>query len=43
MYKCGKCKKIIKSLDEKFVRCPECGYRILFKERPPVAKEVSTD
>jgi len=43
MYVCGKCKKEIKSLDDKYIRCPECGHRILFKKRPPTAKEVSTD
>lgn len=43
MYRCLKCKKSIKQLDEVFVRCPYCGCRVLFKERPPVAKDVKTD
>jgi len=25
------------------VFCPKCGARVLFKKRPPVIKEVSTD
>jgi DNA-directed RNA polymerase subunit RPC12/RpoP len=43
MYRCSKCRQSIKELDEIFVRCPYCGNRVLFKERPPVAKEVSSD
>jgi DNA-directed RNA polymerase subunit RPC12/RpoP len=43
MYKCWKCKKTIKSLDEAFIRCPYCGSRILFKERPPIAKDVKAE
>jgi len=43
MYKCSKCRKSIKQLDEIFVRCPYCGNRVLFKERPPVARDVSSD
>jgi len=45
MYVCSnpKCKKRIESLDTKFTRCPYCGYRVLYKIREPVAREVSTD
>ena len=43
MYICWKCKKEIKELDSKFVRCPYCGCRVLFKKRQSVAKEVSSD
>ncbi len=43
MYRCGKCKKEIKSVDTKFTRCPHCGWRILYKGRLPIAKEVGTD
>ena len=42
MYRCGKCKKEIKTLDAKFVRCPYCGWRILYKGRQPVARELET-
>ena len=41
-YKCLHCGAEIKSID-KFVRCPYCGYRIVIKERPQIAKEVKTD
>ena len=43
MYRCAKCKKDVKTLDTKFTRCPHCGNRVLFKDREPVAREVSTD
>jgi len=42
MYKCVGCGKIVK-LDLKTARkiiCPACGYRILEKERPNVAKKI---
>lgn len=37
-YVCFKCGKKIK--DIKNIRCPYCGGRLIFKERPPVAKKV---
>ncbi len=43
MYVCPTCKKDINSLDTKFTRCPHCGYKILYKKREPVSREVSTD
>ncbi|MCD6279406.1 DNA-directed RNA polymerase subunit P [Candidatus Micrarchaeota archaeon] len=45
MYICGnpKCRKEIKVLDPKFIRCPYCGYRIVYKKRAPIAREISTD
>ncbi|MCD6227245.1 zinc-ribbon domain-containing protein [Candidatus Micrarchaeota archaeon] len=43
MYVCPKCGKEIEKIEQKFVRCPYCGSRILMKKRPPIAKEVSTD
>jgi DNA-directed RNA polymerase subunit RPC12/RpoP len=43
MYSCPKCKKKMPSIDGKFTRCPHCGNRVLFKDREPVAREVSTD
>ncbi|MEM3791426.1 MAG: hypothetical protein QXL16_01720 [Candidatus Micrarchaeaceae archaeon] len=42
-YICIKCKKEISQLPKGFVRCPYCGYRVLAKKRPSIAKEVSTD
>ena len=38
MYKCAKCGKEIEELYK--VRCPYCGYRIIFKERPEFEKSV---
>ena len=43
MYKCRKCKKDVKQLDTKFVRCPYCGSRVLYKMRQPIAKDIGTD
>ncbi len=45
MYVCSnpKCKKTIERFDTKFIRCPHCGHRVLYKKREPVAREVSTD
>ena len=39
MYECGMCGKILDSLKES-IRCPYCGYRIIYKTRPIVAKKV---
>ena len=38
MYVCFKCGKKIK--DVSVIRCPYCGFRLLFKERSPVVKTV---
>jgi DNA-directed RNA polymerase subunit P len=32
MYRCGNCGKNVET-DKGVVRCPFCGYKILFKER----------
>ncbi|MBR9707647.1 MAG: DNA-directed RNA polymerase subunit P [Candidatus Diapherotrites archaeon] len=40
MYVCSNCRRDIDALQENRVRCPHCGYRLLFKRRPPVVKEV---
>jgi DNA-directed RNA polymerase subunit RPC12/RpoP len=39
-YKCGKCGYEIENLAEGLVRCPSCAYKILYKNRQPVAKNV---
>jgi DNA-directed RNA polymerase subunit RPC12/RpoP len=41
-YVCSHCGKRIKQFDG-FIRCVYCGSRVLTKERPGIAKEVSTD
>ncbi|MEM3208767.1 MAG: hypothetical protein QXE33_02520 [Candidatus Micrarchaeaceae archaeon] len=41
-YVCLRCRKKIKNISN-IIRCPYCGYRILVKERAPIAREVSTD
>ncbi len=42
-YVCIHCGKKIKKLEQNFIRCPYCGYRVLAKERSPLAKEVSSN
>ncbi|MHA1379954.1 MAG: Rpo12/RPC10 RNA polymerase subunit family protein [Candidatus Helarchaeota archaeon] len=42
-YVCGKCGREItsKGMDSlPGVKCPHCGYRILYKVRPPVVKKT---
>ncbi|MGC8662525.1 MAG: DNA-directed RNA polymerase subunit P [Candidatus Micrarchaeia archaeon] len=41
-YVCLQCGKQIKEVTN-FIRCPYCGYRVVVKERAPIAREVSTD
>jgi DNA-directed RNA polymerase subunit RPC12/RpoP len=43
MYVCWKCRENIKSLDQAFIRCPKCGSRVLFKERQPITRDISTN
>ncbi|MGC8648613.1 MAG: DNA-directed RNA polymerase subunit P [Candidatus Micrarchaeia archaeon] len=38
-YICAKCKRKVKE----GLRCQYCGSRIIIKERPNLAKEISTD
>ena len=40
MYVCPNCKRDVDFLPEGKVRCPHCGFRLLFKRRPPVVKTV---
>lgn len=40
MYKCAKCGREVEFDKEDPVRCPFCGYKIFFKERPKVVREV---
>ncbi len=39
MYVCAACGKEVKEIGE-IVRCPFCGYRILYKARQPIGKRV---
>jgi len=42
-YKCFQCGKNVKQeYIKKKIRCPYCGYRVLFKERT-VTKKIKTD
>ncbi len=41
-YVCAYCGKKVKQL-EGFIRCTYCGYRILIKSRPSIAREVPAD
>ncbi len=40
MYRCGSCGKNVELGSEDPIRCPFCGYKILFKERPGIVKKV---
>ena len=40
MYKCGKCHETFKDLPEGLIRCPHCAYKILYKTRPKVTKNI---
>jgi DNA-directed RNA polymerase subunit P len=40
MYRCANCWKPVELGKEDPVRCPFCGHKILFKERPRVVKKV---
>ena len=42
MYKCHNCGRVFKKLgrDAWQVKCPHCGFRILFKPRPEVVRRV---
>jgi DNA-directed RNA polymerase subunit RPC12/RpoP len=42
-YVCGQCGKEVQSIAEGMVRCPSCGYRLLYKVRDPIAKTVKVD
>lgn len=40
-WKCYNCKKVVK--EPHTVKCPYCGYRILYKERPSVVRKVKAE
>lgn len=42
-YKCAKCGTEVQNVYEGLVRCPSCGYRILYKLREPISKTVKAD
>lgn len=39
MYKCGKCGRLIEPKPDEPTRCPFCGHKVLFKERPGVVRK----
>lgn len=41
-YVCSRCGRKTKLVDN-FIRCTFCGSRVLTKERPNLAREVTTD
>lgn len=43
VYKCAKCGTEVQNVQEGLVRCPSCGYRILYKKREALAKVVKAD
>ena len=42
MYKCYKCGEVIKDPQklEGLVRCPRCGFRIMYKLRQPAVRRI---
>ncbi len=40
MYICGSCSREIELGTDELVRCPFCGHKILYKERPKVGRRV---
>lgn len=40
MYRCGKCNQTFEKLQDNLVRCPKCAYKVLYKVREPVVKEI---
>ena len=43
VYKCANCGKEVTTIAEGMVRCPSCGYRVLYKLRDPIAKTIKVD
>jgi DNA-directed RNA polymerase subunit P len=41
LYKCAKCGTLVDLKGYTEAKCPKCRYRILFKEIPPVKKDVT--
>ena len=39
-YKCAKCGKVFDLLPDGMIRCSACAYKILFRQRDPIAKEL---
>ncbi len=44
VYKCTRCKRAVE-IDYEYsgIRCPYCGHRILFKERPVIVKHIKAE
>ncbi|MFV2040485.1 MAG: DNA-directed RNA polymerase subunit P [Candidatus Hydrothermarchaeales archaeon] len=40
MYTCAQCSKDVEFTPGSPVRCPYCGFKIIFKTRPKVVKKV---
>jgi len=40
MYRCGKCGEVFESLAVGVIRCPQCAYKVLYKGRDPISKEI---
>lgn len=43
-YKCGQCKKRVEFNAQNIgIRCPYCGNKFFYKERPPIAKTLPAE
>jgi len=40
LYKCAKCGTLVDLKGYTEAKCPKCRYRILFKEIPPVKRDI---
>lgn len=40
IYRCGECRELVELDLEYGVRCPKCGFKILYKVRPEIVKRV---
>lgn len=42
-YRCGKCKRNVEfDTNNIGMRCPYCGSKVFYKERPTIAKKVNS-
>ena len=40
IYKCGRCGEKLDGLPQGVPRCPQCAYKVLYKQRDPISKKV---
>ena len=40
VYKCAKCGEGFDRLPEGMIRCPRCAFKIIYKQRGPISKNI---